>query len=284
MPQKIDIHGIFIDPETITDLRLQKRISVFYPVFHEVSTGKSFFSRFSSSQKPQHILQFDHQQPYGIILADAEQPDPSGYVVNYREAAIERFLRGIGHTGKNIAGHIQEMLKIEISGDRQYRILQSGRNVKQTSIREIPAKVRLLSGQWVDVFKSSPEYDFQGGTPYAVTDVGSSALMICTKDQIYVLFGAGVDASDEEVVSSYRALTGIYNQIQAQKDTAIEEQKARPLFQMPQINIQLPKVELPKIEMPQIRFQSPFVFGKKKEEQELQALQEPESDESGSNE
>ena len=32
MPQKIDVHGLFIDPETITDLLLQKRISVFYPV------------------------------------------------------------------------------------------------------------------------------------------------------------------------------------------------------------------------------------------------------------
>lgn len=277
MPQKIDIHGIFIDPETITDLRLQKRISVFYPVFQEVGATKSFFGRFATSQK--HILQFERQQPYGIILADVEQPDPSSYVVNYKEAAFERFLRGIGQTGKNIAGHIQELLKIEISGDRQYRILQSGRNVKQISIREIPAKVRLLSGQWVDVFKSSPEYDFQGGTPYAVTDVGSSALMICTKEQIYVLFGAGVDASDEEVNSSYRTLIDIYNQIQARRDAAIEEQKGRPLFQLPQINIQLPKVELPKIEMPQIRFQSPFVFGKKNEEKAEEALSESKAEE-----
>lgn len=30
---------------------------------------------------------------------------------------------------------------------------RTGRNVKQTSIREIPAKVRLLSGQWVDVLR-----------------------------------------------------------------------------------------------------------------------------------
>ena len=282
MPQKIDIHGIFIDPETITDLRLQKRISVFYPVFHEVSTGKSFFDHFSSSQKPQHILQFDHQQPYGIILVDAEQPDPAGYVVNYREVAIERLLRGIGHAGKNIAGHMQEMLKIEISGDRQYRILQSGRHVKQTSIREIPAKARLLSGQWVDVFKSSPEFDFQGGTPYAVTDAGSFALMICTKDRIHVLFGAGVDASDEEVIASYRALTDVYNQIQATKDAAKEEQKSRRRLQMPQMNIHLPKVELPVIDMPQIRFQSPFVLGKKTEEQEAKALREPESNDPGS--
>lgn len=252
---------------------MQKRISVFYPVFHEIGSWKSIFGRFSSSQK--HILRFDHQQPYGIILADAEQPDPSSYVVNYKEAAIERFLKGLGKTGKNMAGHITEMLKIEISGDRQYRILQSGRNVKQTSIREIPAKVRLSSGQWVDVFKSSPEYDFQGGTPYAVTDVGSSALMIGTKDQIYVLYGAGVDASDEEVVSSYQALTRMYNELQAKKDDAIEQQKGRPLFQMPQINIQLPKFELPKIEMPKIRFQSPFVLGDNKKQQDAEALPEP---------
>ena len=272
MPQKIDIHGIFIDPETIVDLQLQKRASVFYPVFVEEAT-KSFFGRYSSSHK--HVLRFDHQQPYGIILADPEQPDPSSYVVNYREAAIERFLRDLSQTGKIITGHITELFKIETSGDRQYRILQSGRKVKQTSIREIPAKIRLVSGQWVDVFKSSPEYDFQGGTPYAVTDVGSSALMIKTKDKSYVLYGAGVDASDEEVITSYKALTDLYNQMQKKKEETIEAKKNRPLFQMPQINIQLPKVELPRIEMPQIRFQSPFVIGKKEQEsQELKSLED----------
>ena len=54
-----------------------------------------------------------------------------------------------------------------------------------------------------------------------------------------------------------KVLTDVYNQIQEKKDEAIEAHKGRPLFQMPQINIQLPKVELPKIEMPQIRFIRP---------------------------
>lgn len=271
MPQKIDIHGIFIDPETITELSLQRRNAVYYPVFHEEGT-KSFFGRFASSQR--HVLRFDHQEPYGIILLDVEQLSPSGFVVNYREAAIERFLRGVGQAGKNIAGHIQEMLKIDISGDRSYRILTPGRVVKQTSIREIPAKVRLLSGQWVDVFKSSPDYDFQGGTPYAVTDVPASALLICTANQLFLLFGGGVDVNDEEVKNAYEGLINIYNQIQAQRDASLAERKSRPLIQLPQINIQLPKVELPKIEIPQIRFQSPFVFGKKKEEPEQKKIQE----------
>lgn len=264
MPQKIDIHGLFIDPETITDLLLQKRISVSYPVFQEVARAKSLFRRTASSG--QHILQFDHQEPYGIILADVEQPDPAGYIVRYQEAAIERFLRGLGKAGENITGHVTELLKIEISGDRQYRILQSGRNVKQTSIRQIPAKVHLLSGQWVDVFKSSPGYDFQGGSPYPITDVGAAALMIVTKDKNYVLFGAGIDASNEDVVSAYRLLTTLYNEIQARRDSTSAGNTRKPLIQMPQINIQLPPVELPKIDLPQIKLQSPFVLGKKREE------------------
>lgn len=276
MPQKIDIHGLFIDPETITDLFLQKRISVFYPVFHEISPAKSLFGRFSAPQK--HILRFDHQEPYGIILADPEQPDPSSYVVNYQEAAIERFLKGIGLAGKNLVGHINELLNIEISGDRKYRILQSGRSVKQTTIREIPAKVRLVSGQWVDVFKSSPDYDFQGGTPYAVTDVGSSALMIATNEKNYVLYGAGVDASDEAIITAYRSLTQIYNEIQSRRDTALQEQERKPFIQFPQINIQLPKIDLPKIELPQIKFQSPFVFGNKENKEKVEALPQPESE------
>ena len=273
MPQKIDIHGLFIDPETITDLRLQKRISVYYPVFYEIETARPIFGRFSSPQK--HVLRFDHQQPYGIILADPEQPDPSSYVVNYKEAALERFLKGIGQTGKSLAGHISECFKIEISGDRRYRILQSGRNVKQTTIREIPAKIRLLSGQWVDIFKSSPEYDFQGGTPYAVTDVGSSALMIEPQGRIYVLYGASVDASDDEVITSYRALANVYNQIQEKRDGALQAHKNRPPLQLPQINIQLPKVDLPKIDIPPIRFQSPFVLGQKREAPDGKATEEP---------
>ena len=129
--------------------------------------------------------------------------------------------------------------------------------------------MRLLNGQLVDVFKSSPDYDFQGGTPYAVTDIGALSLMICTAERIYVLFGAGVDTTDEDVAASYRMLIDIYNRIQADKDASINAQKGRPLFQLPQINIQLPKVELPKLEIPQIRIQSPFVFGKKKEEPEI---------------
>ena len=258
MPQKIDVHGLFIDPETITDLLLQKRIAVYYPVFIEVETVKSIFGRFTSTQPRQHILRFDHQEPYGIILAEPEQPDPASYAVTYKEAALERLLKSFGRAGKNITGHISEMLKIEISGDRNYRILQSGRNVKQTSIREIPAKVRLLSGQWVDVFSSSPEYDFQGGTPYAVTDVASYALMITTKEKSYVLYGAGVDISNEEATITYRSLVDIYNQIQQQRGE-IEEGKKTAL-KIHQINMQLPKLDLP-----QIKIQSPLVFGKKKE-------------------
>ena len=259
MSQKIDIHGLFIDPETITDLSMQKRIAVFYPVFHEISSAKSAFH--FSSQK-QHILRFDHQEPYGIILSDAEQPDPSSYIVKYQEAVLERLLKGLGKAGKNMIGHMAEILKIDTSGDRQYRILQSGRNVKQTSIREIPAKVRLLSGQWVDVFKNTPEYDFQGGSPYAITEINALMLTIATKAKNYALYGAGVDASNEEIYSAYQSLKDLYNQIQADRAFLSASHTKKPLLQLPQINVKLPKVELKKVNIPSIQFQSPHVFKK----------------------
>ncbi len=107
MPQKIDILGLFIDPETITDILLQKRISVFYPVFQEVAQSKSIFRR--STSPDQHIVRFDHQEPYGIIIADAEQPDPASFAVNYAEAAIERLLKGLFGAGINLTGHISEL-------------------------------------------------------------------------------------------------------------------------------------------------------------------------------
>ena len=273
MPQKIDVHGIFLDPETITDLYLQKRIAVYYPVFQETGSTRSFFGRFSSSQD--HILKFIKHEPFGIILADAEQPDPASYIVEYREALFNRLFKGIGQAGKNLVGHVNEMLKIDISGDRQYRILQSGRQVKNISIREIPAKAQLLSGQVVDVFKSTPNYDFQGGTPYSTTDLPAAALMIVAENKINILFGAGVDAFDDDVRNTYNRLAIIYNEIQAKRDARIEGEKNRPLIQLPQINIQLPKIEIPKITG--IRFQSPFVVDKKPDSKE--ALPVPEDTE-----
>ena len=275
MSQKIDIHGLFIDPETITDLLLQKRISVFYPVFFEIPQTKSLFNRSASSK--QHILQFDHQEPYGIILADVEQPDPAGYAVNYKEAIIDKVLKGVGKAGKSIAGHTAEILKIDISGDRHFRILQSGRNIKQISIREIPAKVRLLNGQWIDVFKSSRDFDFQGGNPYAVTDVGANALMITTKEKNYVLYGAGVDASNEEVQSTYSKLADIYNEIQAKHEMSVTESGKKPFLHIPKISSNLPKPDHRKLELPKIKIQSPFLIEKKQDSPPKETLPEPDS-------
>lgn len=239
MPQKIDIHGLFIDPESITGLNLQKRIAVYTPVFYEIETSKPFFSRSSTPQLRK--LRFDHLQPYGIILANIEQPDPSSFEVYYRGAfSLRVSIQNIGQASKKFIGHISELLKIEVSGDRQYRILQPGRIVKTTSIREIPAKVHLLNGQWVDVFKSSPGYDFQGGNPYAVTDVRASALLITTKEKNYDLYGAEVDVTNEDVISTYHALAEIYNDIQSKHDALLIEQNKKPSIQMPKIKLKLP--------------------------------------------
>ena len=275
MAQKIDINGLFIDPESISDLLLQKRISVFFPVFYEIPQPKRFFNRSTTTQ---HILQFDHQEPYGIILADIEQPDSSGYVVNYKEAIADKIFKAVGKAGKNVVGHAAEVLKIDVSGDRHYRILQSGRNVKNVSIREIPAKVHLLSGQWVDVFKGNRDYDFQGGNPYAITDVGANALTITIVEKkverYYVLYGAGVDASNEEVLSAYKILTELFNEIQARREEVISEQvKTHKL-----------RAELPKLSLPKIKFQSPFVIEKRQPNTTSETLPASSSDTSSSDE
>lgn len=276
MPQKINVHGLFIDPERITDLTLQKRLAVFYPVFYETDPPKSFFGRVFSSD--QHILRFDHHEPYGILLADAEQPSRTDYIMKYSEALFDKIFNDIGRTGKHIIGHISEFLKIETSGDREYRILQCNRNVKQISIREIPAKVWLRSGQWVNVFKSSPDYDFQGGSPYAVTGIETYAFVITVKETHYVLFGGGVDMSDKELLLAYHSLTEIYNEIQAKRDAALAERANKPRVQMPSIHIQLPKVELPRIDVSALVSQVPALFGKKGGSSASPALSEPASD------
>ncbi len=274
MPQKIDINGLFLDPETITDLSLQKRISVYYPVFHEIPKPKSLFKRLASDK--QHILQFDHHEPYGLILADIEQPETSGYTVIYKVPISNKMIVA---AGKNVIGHALEKLKIDISGDRQYRILQPGRNVKKLTIREIPAKVQLLSGQWVDVFKSSPDYDFQGGTPYAITDVSSNVLLITTSDKkkvtYYSLYGGGVDASDEAVLTAYKTLTEVFNEIQARRDAATTKSSEKMLDGKSEKSLPHPKAALPKIALPRIKLQLPFVVDKKPDETTSETLPEP---------
>ena len=67
-----------------------------------------------------------------------------------------------------------------------------------------------------------------------------------------MLYGAGVDASNEEVLSAYKALTELFNKIQIKREETISEQaKTHKL-----------RAELPKLSLPKIKFQSPFVIEK----------------------
>lgn len=263
MSQKIDILGMFIDPEQIQELALQNRFAVYVPFFEEVSsstvtTGTIFKRQITN---PKRKLRYVNTRAYGIELAPNEQPSSSEFVVDYKTAVIERAIKSFGKIGKNTMGKINDMvLKIDTTGDREVRLLLPGRRVIATTIREIPAKAKLLSGQIVDVMKNNPEYEFLDGTPYATTNVEAKALFVRIGEnknhaQTYVLFGGGIDASDEQIINAYLTLTTLYNDIRNQKASPkLNSGEAKP-------NI-LQKVQLPKFNLP-VKIQSPLVFAKK---------------------
>ena len=89
-----------------------------------------------------------------------------------------------------------------------------------------------------------------------------------------MLYGAGVDASNEEVLSAYKILTELFNEIQARREEVISEQvKTHKL-----------RAELPKLSLPKIKFQSPFVIEKRQPNTTSETLPASSSDTSSSDE
>ena len=263
MAQLIDIHGLPVDLEQVSAFRIVPREALYYPAYTETQETKtSLFARFGAQDKKK--FRFVNLVPFGILLSPREKPHVGDYrVESFAEAAGQSILAGLGDAIVGVGNLIADALSIDTSGNQQLRILTTGRRVVNTRLRDIPAKVRLLSGKVSDIYKNDPIYPYLG-EPISPTIHRTKALEIKINRESFVFFGSGIDISDEEIDTTYHALLEAYNQLQKLK----EEKKAQPFFQFPKIqlpNIQLPKIELPKLELP-IKIQSPFVFGSKDKE------------------
>ena len=236
MPQLVDIHGIPIDLEQVTAFRVVPREVIYYPAYQETQdTRHSIFARFGQNDKKK--FQFVNLVPFGILLEGRERPHIGDYKVeSFAEAAGQSILAGVGDFFTNAGNLIADALSIDTSGNIKFRILTSGRRVVEMRIRDIPAKVRMLSGKVSDVYKNDPIYQFLG-EPISPTINKTKALMLKTKNETFAFFGSGIDMADEEIDRTYHALLDSYNEAQKRLEEKKALEKGRPLIQLPRISI-----------------------------------------------
>ena len=133
------------------------------------------------------------------------------------------------------------MLRIDTSGNKEFRVLTQGRRVTDIRLRDIPAKVMFLSGKVSDVYKNDPIYEFLG-EPISPTVVAIPTLVVTVDKSNYVFFGGGIDLQDAE--ATYHALFDAYNQYQANSEKK-KISAGTPAFKLPKVDLSSISLQLP---------------------------------------
>lgn len=251
MSTLIDLCGTPIRLEDIRQFRLVKRDYLFYPAYQEVKEQTfSLFARKGASDKKK--FEFVNMVPFGAVLNDKEKPCTGSYEVKYfGEAVTFNLLSDVSKKLGNVANIAADLLRVDTSGNSEYHILTQGRRITSVRLRDIPAKVRFLSGKVSDVYRNDSIYEFLG-EPIAPTIVAVPTLIVTVDKTTYVFFGNGIDLADAE--ATYQTLLSEYNQYQ-------EENKKEKTPVLPKINVNVPKLSIPAIKV-----QSPFVVKKSGEQ------------------
>ena len=236
MAQLVDIHGIPMDLEQVTAFRVVPREVIYYPAYQEIQNTKfSLFARMGNQDKKK--FEFINLVPYGILLEAKERPHIGDYKVDsFAEAAGQSILAGLGDLIENAGNMIADIFSLDTSGNMKIRVLTTGRRVVDARLRDIPAKVRMLSGKVADVYKNDQIYQFLG-EPISPTINRTKALMIKAHNETFAFFGSGIDMTDEEIDRTYHSLLGSYNQAQKRLEERRAQERNRPLIQLPRISI-----------------------------------------------
>ena len=236
MPQLVDIHGIPLDLEKVIAFRVVPREVIYYPAYQETpSTKFSVFAKLGNQDKKK--FEFVNLVPFGILLEGKEKPHIGDYKVeSFAEAAGQSVLSGLGDFLADAGNTIADLLALDTSGNMKFRVLTAGRRVVDIRLRDMPAKVRMLSGKVADVYKNDPIYPFLG-EPISPTINRTKALMMKTKDETFAFFGSGIDMLDEEIDRTYHSLLDSYNLIQKRLEEKKAQERNRPLIQIPRISI-----------------------------------------------
>lgn len=248
MSQLIDLCGTPIQLDKITDFKLVKREVLFYPSYQE--TEESTFSRFARfGASPKKKFEFVKMVPYGAILSDKEKPTNNGYEIkSFGEGFALNIFTKAEKLVDNAATLAADLLRIDTSSNKEYRILTHGRRLVTVKLRDIPAKVAFLSGKVSDVYKNDSNYALLG-EPIAPTIVTVPTLIVTVNKATHVFFGGGIDIPNAE--ETYHQLFDAFSQMQA--NNAIENAR------MPKAKI---SINLPKLSMPSIKLQAPIVLKK----------------------
>lgn len=241
MSQLIDLCGTPIQLDKIKNFRLVKRECLFYPAYQEMENQVfSVFARLGAANKKK--FKFTQMVPFGIVLSDKEKPTTGSYEFKtFGEYATSNILTDISKKIDNAASIAADMLRIDTSGNKEYRILTQGRRVTEIKLRDIPARVVHLSGKVSDVYKNDSLYEFLG-EPIAPTVVAIPTLVVVVDKSSYVFFGGGIDLQDAE--ATYHALFEAYNQYQA---NAGKKRLAAgiPSFKLPKVDFSALSLQLP---------------------------------------
>ena len=245
MGQLIDLCGIPMQLDKIKDFRLVKREYLFYPAYQETEEQTfSLFARLGAANKKKFV--FTNMVPYGALLSDKEKPVGNGYEIkSFGEVATFNVLAGVGKAISNVANVAADMLRIDTSGNKEYLVIAAGHRLTTVKLREVPAKVRFLSGKVSDVYRNDPIYEFLG-EPISPTIAIVPTLVVTLDRATHVFFGGGIDLDDAE--ATYHALFEAYNNYQA------EISQKKPQGILPKLNLSLPKLK-----MPAIKLQNPAV-------------------------
>lgn len=243
MSTLIDLCGTPIQLEHIRSFRLVKRDCIYYPAYQEVQEQSfSLFARKNAANKKK--FEFIKMVPFGVLLSDREKPLADNYEIkSFGEAAAFNILSEMGKAFGNAATLAADMLKIDTSGNTEYNILTEGRRLTRLKLRDIPAKVRFLSGKVSDVYKNDPIYEFLG-EPIAPTVVAVPALVVSVDKTTRVFFGGGIDL--EDAAATYHSLLDAYNRFQ-------EEKNIKKNTSLPKFPLSIPALSIPSIKVP-----SPF--------------------------
>ncbi len=260
MPQKVDIHGWAVVPETIVDVELVNRLAIYYPYYEEIAPPIKWLKQDRIRTK------FVTMAPYGVQLDIKEHPKLEDYtMITDKGKILQHVTTRVGKKLDDAENMIMHALRIDPSGNQEFNVMFIDRTTRIIKLRDVPAKVRMLSGQIRDVHRNSEEFDFSGGGSEPTTDVPIKALRIQTTNGLHMIFG-GFDIPASDILPTYHKLLEMYNSVQANKGQALLEGQGK---QRHSFNLSLPKEKLQRV-LPTIKIQSPVVLDIKKDQKKTQ--------------
>ncbi|MBR4068062.1 MAG: hypothetical protein IKK08_05470 [Clostridia bacterium] len=228
MSQLIDLCGVPIQIKKIQNLQLIRRDYLFYPAYQEIqSESRTFWGHLLAPNKQE--FQFTRMVPYGAILGEKEIPGTNNHEIkhfgeidiNTRENSpnpkklwfFQRKKETPPSNSKQeknvggIAGFVADALQIDTSKDRVLRVVTYGHQLTTIRLRDVPAKVRFLSGKVSDVYQND-QIQKSLGEPIAPVITAVNTLVVTVDNTTHVFFGDGIDL--EDAAEAYRLLYDAY--------------------------------------------------------------------------